>query len=41
MMEFIEQDRQTKTILDNSLEEQKYLNYLFFPYCILEWNNLS
>ena len=38
MKEFIEQDQQTKTILDNALQEQKYL--IFF-YCIKEWHNLS
>ena len=28
--EFIEQDHQIKRTLDNSLQEQKYLSYLFF-----------
>ena len=28
--EFIEQDQQIKTILDNSLQQQKYLSHLFF-----------
>ena len=28
--EFIKQDQQIKTILDNSLLEQKYLSHLFF-----------
>ena len=39
--DFIEQDQHIKRTLDNSLQEQKYLSHLFFPYYIKEWNNLS
>ena len=30
LKEFLERDQQIKTILDNSLQQQKYLSYPFF-----------
>ena len=36
LKEFLERDQQIKTILDNSLQQQKYLSHPFF-YCIKEW----
>ena len=42
--EFTEIDQQIKTILDNSLQEQKYQSHPFFLFIfthgIKEWNNL-
>ena len=39
--DFIEQDQHIKRTLDNSLQEQIYLNHLFFLIVLKEWNNLS